>query len=191
MHRWPGRGSGGRRGHRCTRRAQTKGAGGRAPAYTQQCCRRVLGAAPNLYGVQYAVENPRAQLGMEAVLLVLPALVLLAAGAAASCTAGEPTTANYCQCVHLCQGYQRVGDSGSMGAKGLERQRLCRAATGYCRKDKGEAGEISAKAGRWSHLVVIGGGTAKAAMAKEHTKGEPANMNRVPAMLLLGLLQEM
>ena len=39
---------------------------------------------------------------------------------------------------------------------------LCRAATGYCSKNKKKTGEISAKTGRWNHDYVVGGLTAKA-----------------------------
>jgi len=51
-----------------------------------------------------------------------------------------------------------------MGAKRLEWQRssLCRAATGYCSKNKKKTGEISAKTGRWNHDYVVGKLAAKA-----------------------------
>ena len=70
---------------------------------------------------------------------------------------------------------------------GLSGNGLCRAATGYCSRNKRKTGEISAKTGRWNHDFVVGGLAAKA--FKGPAKDEM--QNRVPANLLKELLQAM
>ena len=71
---------------------------------------------------------------------------------------------------------------------------MCRAATGYCRglcyHSKGcrkPIGEDNPDTGRWNHINVIGGPAWKA--AKGSSKDEL--QNRVPALLLLEILQAM
>ena len=71
--------------------------------------------------------------------------------------------------------------------RGLSGTGLCRAATGYCSKNKKKTGEINAKIGRWNHDYIVGGLASKA--LKGPAKDEM--QNRVPANLLKELLQAM
>ena len=64
---------------------------------------------------------------------------------------------------------------------------LCRAATGYCSKNKKKTGEINARTTRWNHDCIVGGLAPKA--VKGPAKDEM--QNRVPANLLKELLQAM
>ena len=69
---------------------------------------------------------------------------------------------------------------------GLSVNGRCRAATGYCSRNKVKTG-ISTKTGRWNLDFVVGGLAAKA--FKGPAKDEM--QNRVPANLLKELLQAM
>ena len=78
--------------------------------------------------------------------------------------------------------------------KGASGTGVCRAATGYCRgvfyRSKGRrkpTGEDNPDTGRWNHLNVIGGPAWNA--VKGSSKDEL--QNRVPALLLLEILQAM
>ena len=66
---------------------------------------------------------------------------------------------------------------------------LCRAASGYCSRNKKKTAEINTKSGRWNHLYVIGGLAAKA--VKGPNKDELHNRVPTIAMLLQELLQAM
>ena len=138
---------------------------------------RALDAAFNLYGIHYAVENPKAQLGLRPVVL-----------------AQERSDRLYCRRVNYCQ-YQHIFAKdtnvwttvAAWKPRGLSGTGLCRAATGYCSKNKKKTGEINAKTGRWNHDYIVGGLASKA--FKGPAKDEM--QNRVPANLLKELLQAM
>ena len=70
---------------------------------------------------------------------------------------------------------------------GLSGSGLCRAATGYCSRNKRRTRGISTKTGRWNHDYVVGGLAAKA--FKGPAKDEM--QNRMPASLLKEVLQAM
>ena len=138
---------------------------------------RALDAAFNLYGIHCAVENPKAQLGLRPVML-----------------AQERNGRLFCRRVNHCQ-YQHTSPKdtnvwttvATWKPRGLSGTGRCRAATGYCSKNKKKTGEINAKTGRWNHDYVVGGLAAKA--FKGPAKDEM--QNRVPANLLKELLQAM
>jgi hypothetical protein len=99
---------------------------------------RALDAAFNLYGIHYAVENPKAQLGLRPVVL-----------------AQERSGRLYCRRVNYCQ-YQHIFSKdtnvwttvAAWEPRGLSGTGQCRAATGYRSKNKKETGEISRSAPR-------------------------------------------
>jgi hypothetical protein len=138
---------------------------------------RALDAAFNLYGIHYAVENPKAQLGLRPVVL-----------------AQERSDRLYCRRVNYCQ-YQHIFAKdtnvwttvAAWEPRGLSGTGLCRAATGYCSRNKKKTGEINARTGRWNHDYIVGGLASKA--FKGPAKDEM--QNRVPANLLKELLQAM
>ena len=138
---------------------------------------RALDAAFNLYGIHYAVENSKAQLGLRPVVLAQERSGRLFC-----------RRVNYCQYSHIFSKDTNVLTTVSAWMpKGLSGNGLCRAATGYCAKNKKKTGAISPKTGRWNHKWVIGGPASKA--VKGPAKDEL--QNTVPAMLLQELLQAM
>ena len=97
---------------------------------------------------------------------------------------------NYCQYGHVFAKDTNVWTTvASWEPKGMSGYRigLCRAETGYCRGNKKPTGEVNSKTGRWNHLKVMGGAACKA--IKGSSKDEM--QNRVPALLLLEILQAM
>ena len=145
---------------------------------------QALDAAFNLYGIHYAVENPMAQLGRRPVIL-----------------AQQRSTRLRCHRLNYCQYRHRFAKDTNVwttvagwSPKGASGTGMCRAATDYCRglcyHDKGcrkPIGEVNPDTGRWNHINVIGGPAWKA--AKGSSKDEL--QNRVPALLLLEILQAM
>ena len=93
---------------------------------------------------------------------------------------------NYCQYQHIFAKDTNVWTTvAAWEPMGLSGNGRCRAATGYCSKNKVKTGGISTKTGRWNHDFVVGGLAAKA--FKGPAKDEM--QNRVPANLLKELLQ--
>ena len=102
---------------------------------------KALDAAFNLYGIHYAVENPKAQLGLRPVVLAQERSGRLFC-----------RRVNYCQYSHIFAKDTNVWTTVSAWMpKGLSGNGLCRAATRYCAKNKKKTGAISAKTGRWNH----------------------------------------
>ena len=138
---------------------------------------QALDAAFSLYGIHYAMENPKAQLGLRPLVLAL-----------------ERSGRLYCRRVNYCQ-YQHISAKdtnvwttvSAWQPMGLSGSCLCRAATGYCSRNKRRTGGIGAKTGRCNHDYVVGGLAATA--FKRPAKDEM--QNRVPTNLQKELLQAM
>ena len=131
-----------------------------------------LDALYNLYGVHYAVENPRASLRMRPLMLSLvqSARVRL-------------ELVNYCQYSHIFAKDTKVQTTVGWTPKGGSGTRLCRAATGYC---SSKAGSLMEDTGRWNHHNEIAGDYTRSVKGSALIKDEL--QNRVPSRLLAEIL---
>ena len=131
-----------------------------------------LDALYNLYGVHYAIENPRAGLRMRPLMtsLVQSERVRL-------------ELVNYCQYSHICAKTTNVWTIVGWTPEGGSGTGLCRAATGYC---SSKTGSLREDTGRCNNHNVI---------ARDHTRSVKGSVlvkdelqNKVPSRLLTEIL---
>ena len=131
-----------------------------------------LDALYNLYGVHYAIENPRASLRMRPLMLSLVQSERV-----------RLELVNYCQYNHIFAKETNVWTTVGWTPKGASGTGLCRAATGYC---SSKTGFIKESTGRWNHYNVIAGDHSRSIKGSVLVKDEL--QNRVPSKLLSEIL---
>ena len=131
-----------------------------------------LDALYNLYGVHYAIENPRASLRMRPLMLSLVQSERV-----------RLELVNYCQYSHIFAKATNVWTTVGWEPKGSSGTGLCRAETGYC---SSKTGFIKEDTGRWNHYNVIAGEHSRSIKGSVLVKDEL--QNRVPAKLLTEIL---
>ena len=131
-----------------------------------------LDALYNLYGVHYAVENPRASLRMRPLMRSL-----------LRSSRVRQELVNYCQYGHIYHKETNVWTTVGWTPVGRSGTGLCRAATGYCTEEQGYVNEDT---GYWRHRYVIAGDYSRS--VKGPTVLQEEMKNRVPAELLSEIL---
>ena len=131
-----------------------------------------LDALYNLYGVHYAIENPRASLRMRPLMLSLVQSERV-----------RLELVNYCQYNHIFAKETNVRTIVGLTPKGASGTGLCRAATGYC---SSKTGFIKESTGRWNHYNVIAADHSRSITGSVLVKDEL--QNRVPSKLLSEIL---
>ena len=104
-----------------------------------------LDALHNLYGVHYAIENPRASLRLRPVMLSLVQSERV-----------RLELVNYCQYNHIFAKDTNVWTTVGWTPKGGSGTGKCRAVTGYCSSKTGFIKKAK-ETGRWNHYNVIAG----------------------------------
>jgi hypothetical protein len=131
-----------------------------------------LDALYNLYGVHYAIENPRASLKKRPLMLSLVQSEWM-----------RLELVNYCQYSHIFAKDTNVWTTVGWTSKGASGTGLCRAATGYC---SSKAGSLMEDTGRWNHHNVIAGDYTRSVKGSTLIKDEL--QNRVPSRLMAEIL---